>query len=299
MREYMKKRLLPMFGVALCVASIAASPASAATEPGVERITMSPTSSDYSVDAGKTINDKLTIINDGAVAYDFLVYARPYSVSSEAYEPNFTATPKNADLYAWVQFAQTKYHLEPGASTKINYTIRVPEGAAPGGHYGVIFVETQPSGQAATGSVLRKKRVGSIIYATVNGSYKNEGTANEVDIPFWQVQPPLHVSMKAKNTGNTDFIDTTRVVVKDVFGRVKHDATKDYVVLPQTTRKINSDWTGASWFGLYKVDVEQKVLGKTTASSGYVLMMPRYLPVALIVILLIGGLYAAYHRKKR
>lgn len=294
-----KSKALLIVAVIFGIAFVFSASASAAPGPEVERITMSPTSRNYNVDAGQTVSDKLTVINDGGTAYDFLVYTRPYSVSGENYDPNFTATPKNADAYAWMQFAQTKYHLEPGASVDINYTMRVPGEAAPGGHYGIIFVETQPSDKVSTSSVLRKKRVGSIVYATVKGDYKKEGQALDVSIPFWQLQPPLHADMKAQNTGNTDFIDATRVTIKDVFGKVKYDETKDYVVLPQTTRKINFDWSQASWFGLYNVEVQQKITDKTTSKNGYVLMMPRYLPIALIVVLLIGGAYAIHRRKKQ
>jgi hypothetical protein len=271
----------------------------AAQESEVDSITMSPVSQYYHINAGESKSNTLTVINDGKKAYDFIVYARPYSVNNEKYEPNFTKTPTNADVYGWVQFPETKYHLEPGKSTKVKYTMAVPAEAAPGGHYGVIFVETQPATAATTNSVIRKKRVGSIIYATVNGQYKNAGEALSAEIPFWQVQPPLHTSVSVKNTGNADFITETRMAVKDVLGNVKYETTKQHPVLPQTTRKITIDWVGASWFGLYKVDLAQKVLGKTTTTSGYVLMMPRYLPIALLVVILIGGIYAWYRHKKQ
>jgi hypothetical protein len=293
------KQVRTILALSLCF-TLVSVPVGAAPDPDSESITMSPTSRSYRVDAGKSINDKLTIVNDGAKAYDFLVYARPYSVSNEAYDPNFTATPTNADVYGWVQFPKTKYHLESGKSTTVDFTINVPAAATPGGHYGVIFVETQPAANEAipASGVIRKKRVGSIIYATVNGAYKTAGEAVSAEIPFWQVQPPLHTTVTAKNTGNTDFTDSVRLTVKDVFGNVKYDATKDYQVLPQTTRKINLDWSSSSWFGFYKVETAQKILGKSTASSGYVLMMPRFVPIVFIVILLIGGAYAWFRRRK-
>lgn len=272
---------------------------SAQGSDATESITISPTSRKVQLDGGKDHNDTLKIINSGKTAYDFIVYARPYSVKSDSYEPNFNSTPKNADLYSWVQFSETKYRIEPGGSMDVKYTIRVPTGATPGGHYGVIFAETQPAGSAPANSVVRKKRVGMVLYATVNGVYKNEGTADPVDIPFWQVEPPLKLSTKAKNTGNTDFTDQTHLVIRDIFGGIKHDAKKDFIVLPETTRKINLAWEQSHWFGLYKVDVEQIVLGKPTLSSGYVLMMPRYVPIALLIIALMGGIYAVYRHKTR
>ncbi|RYF72753.1 MAG: hypothetical protein EOO39_11605 [Cytophagaceae bacterium] len=263
-----------------------------------ESITLSPVSSKYKVDAGETVSDKLTVVNDGKTAYDFIVYSRPYSVTNEAYEPNFTDTPKNADAYSWVRFAKTKFHLEAGATIEVPYTVTVPQQAAPGGHYGVLFAETQPiENQTGGNSVVRKKRVGSILYATVNGQYITSGEVTSTNIPFWQLQPPLHAESSVKNTGNSDFTNDIVYTVKDVFGNVKYKDTKQYTVLPQTTRVFSLDWQESSWFGFYKVELEQTVLDKKTADSSYVLVLPRYIPILLLVLILVGGVYAWFRRK--
>jgi hypothetical protein len=264
-----------------------------------ESITLSPVSQDYKVDAGKEVSDELTIINDGKLAYDFIVYSRPYSVQSEQYDPDFTKVKSNTDVYQWIRLPQTKYHIEPNQTIKVPYTLSVPSTAAPGGHYGVIFAETQPVTQTAGNSVVRKKRVGTIIYTNVNGSYINKGDFVDSSIPFWQLQPPLDAYVRVKNTGNSDFRDNVRYVVKDVFGNTKYDASKANPVLPQTTRKIPLAWGNAPWFGLFKVEISQKFLDKEQTTSGYVLMMPRFLPVVLVVLILIGGGYGIYHRRKK
>lgn len=264
----------------------------------VESIALSPVSRDYKIDAGKEIKDELTIINDGKVPYDFIVYSRPYSVQSEQYDPDFTKIKQNTDVYQWVRLAQTKYHLEPGKTVKIPYVVTVPATAAPGGHYGVIFAETQPTSAESGTSVVRKKRVGAIIYANVNGTYINQGEFLDVTVPFWQLQPPMNAELRVKNTGNSDFKNTVRYTVKDVLGNVKHDSVKPYPVLPQTTRKIPLAWNESPWFGLFRVEITQTFLGKEKKTSEYVLMMPRFIPVVLIILILIGGGYALYRRKK-
>ncbi|RYF27846.1 MAG: hypothetical protein EOO17_05615 [Chloroflexi bacterium] len=268
-----------------------------------ESITLSPVSKKYKLNAGQTIDESMTVVNDGQTDYDFVVYSRPYSMpggESNYDSPNFTQATANADAYSWVQLKQSKFRLKAGESTKIDYSIRVPANATPGGHYGVIFAETQPTqGENAGNAVIRKKRVGSIIYATVNGEYKTSGEIIGSMIPFWQPQPPLRVDGSVKNDGNVDFTNATKFEVKDVFGNVKYSIEKDFVVLPDTTRKMAFEWDKSPWFGLFKVELTQNALDKTTTDSGYVLIVPRYLPVLLIVFILAGGGYALFRRKKR
>lgn len=266
---------------------------------GPESITLSPVSRDYKVDAGKEIKDELTIINDGKLAYDFIVYSRPYSVQGEEYQANYTQVRPNTDVYQWVRFDKTTYHIKPNQTIKVPYKLTVPATAAPGGHYGVIFAETQPSAEAAGTAVVRKKRVGAIVYANVNGTYINKGEFLDASLPFWQVQPPLGGDIRVQNTGNSDFKNDVRFTVRDVFGNVKYDAVKQYPVLPQTTRKINVAWDQSPWFGLFKVEITQKFLDKEKTTDGYVLMMPRFIPAVIFVLLIIGGGYAIYRRRKK
>ncbi len=289
-----------MIGLAFAGSLLMTSAAQAqSAEETLESITLSPVSRKYKLNAGQTISESLTIVNDGKTAYDFVMYSRPYSVTNENYEPNFTNTPTNADAYGWVQFKQAKYHLEAGASTTVEYTIRVPAKAAPGGHYGVIFAETQPAQEQISGNaVVRKKRVGSIIYATVNGTYQTNGEIQGSDIPFWQLQPPLHATATASNGGNVDITNSTTYVIKDIFGNTKYSEKKDYVILPETTRKMVFDWKDASWFGFYKVELSQDLLDTSTTDTGYVLILPRYIPVLLVVLAVAGGAYAILRRKK-
>ena len=286
-----------MIGVAGIIPVIPAN--AAENDASQESITLSPVSRDFKVDAGTQIKDELTIINDGKLSYDFIVYSRPYSVQGEEYRSDYTKVRPNTDLYQWVRFEKTKYSIKPNETIKVPFTIVVPAGAAPGGHYGVIFAETQPSPAAQGTAVVRKKRVGMIAYTTVNGNYINRGDFLDVNLPFWQVQPPMSADVRVQNTGNTDFKNTLRYTVKDLFGNVKYDAIKQYPLLPQTTRNINVAWNQSHWFGLFKVEMTHKILDKENTTSGYVLMMPRFLPILFFVLLIAGGGYALYRRRKK
>ncbi len=304
----MKNISILFITLSILVGSVMPATVAAQNTPAdeTESITLSPVSRKYQLDAGQTIQEKITIVNDGKTDYDFLVYSRPYSISQTdtgefSYDnPNFTATPANADAYSWIRFAQTKYTIKAGATVEVPYAISVPARAAPGGHYGVIFAETQPNPNKsqAGNAVVRKKRVGSIVYATVKGEYITKGQVESTRIPFWQLQPPLSVESTVKNTGNSDITNDTIYTVKDVFGNKKFEQAKQYTILPETTRKMTFEWNEALWFGLYDVALSQTVLGKTSVQSGYVLILPRYIPVMFVAIILIGGGYAWFRRKK-
>ncbi len=270
------------------------------TDSGVqESILLSPTSKRYGIDAGSTKTDSLKIINDGASEFSFVMYARPYSVNDESYSPDFVSDAKNADAYKWVQFDQPSYSIKPGQTIEVGYTIRVPNNATPGGHYGVLFAETQPSGSVNGTAIIRKKRVGAILYTTVNGDVTTSGSYKGATVPFFQFKAPLAISQRVSNEGNTDFAVKHNVVVSDLFGNVKFRSDKEQSVLPNTTRELVNDWTNPQWIGLYKVDQRAEFLDTKESSSDYVLLVPIW--AYLTLVLFIGGrvLYAVAHRKRK
>jgi hypothetical protein len=264
-----------------------------------ESILLSPTDKRYNLDAGATVSDSFKIVNDGRTEFNFVTYARPYSVNNEDYTPDFASKAQNADAYRWVQFDKPSYLIKPGESVDVKFTLRVPENTTPGGHYGVLFAETQPTDPVQGTSVLRAKRVGAIMYVTVKGDVKLSGAFKGTDVPTLQYNAPLKIRQKVSNSGNTDFSVSSSVRVYDVLGGLKYKSDKNVSVLPGTTRAILNDWTNPAWLGVYRVEQRAKFLDTDRSSTSYVLLVPVW--VYLTLVLLIGGrvLYAVARRKRK
>jgi hypothetical protein len=299
-----KGRLRAQLGLLVGLFAFSSAPlpvlaAESTSQPQTESILLSPTNKRYELVAGSTKSDSFKITNDGKSEYTFVVYARPYSVNNEDYTADFDSSFKNADAYKWVQFEQPSYQIKPGQTIDVAYTIRVPANATPGGHYGVLFAETQPQESTTEGTaILRKKRVGAILYATVKGDVTTSGSFVGPDVPLLQFSSPLTIAQRVKNSGNTEFEVSHSVVVSDVFGGVKYRTDKRQFVLPDTTRRLVNDWASPSWIGLYKVEQQADFLDTKKSSVNYVLIVPVW--VYLMLGLLIGGrvLYAVARRKR-
>lgn len=286
--------------VAVLLSAVTAfTPITTALAQDTEKLTLSPTSKRYEVDAGSSQRDSIRVINNGETEYDFAVYARPYSVNNEQYEPNFEEVTPHSQAYRWVQFDKTDFTLKPGEEVTVNYAVRVPEDAAPGGHYGVIFAETQPKDEGSGNVIARKKRAGSIIYANVDGDIKREGTVSHTDIPFWQQRPPLTASGRVENTGNIDFEVASYLKVQNIFGATVHEASRTQPVLPDTTRAFSLEWDGAPQLGLYKAETTFAFLDQQKVTAGYVLLMPSWLPVFLVILLVAGVGYVVARRFRK
>lgn len=299
----MKKNTLQLSAALLALFGLfGAAPLVSAAEPtnaNEENILLSPTKKRYEMKAGESKQDSMKVVNDGPRPISFIVYARPYSVINENYDPNYDSNSKNADAYKWIQFDTASYELEPGQSADISYTVRVPQNAAPGGHYGVLFAETQVTSQPSGTSIVQKKRVGSIMYITVDGDVTTSGKLIGGTVPFFQTKAPISIKQRVQNNGNTDFVVNSTTNVSDIFGGVKFKNQKESAVLPETTRAIDNDWINPAWIGLYKVEQTVSFLSTSKTMTNYVLFVPVW--VYLTLALLIGArvLYAVAHRKRK
>jgi hypothetical protein len=262
-----------------------------------ESIVMSPTSKPYKLDAGQVRSDNFTIINDGTSHYTFKVYAVPYSIKNSRYEADLETKAPNADAYQWVKFEQNRYELNPGEKVIVPYTITVPSDAAPGGHYGVIFAETEVDPNQ-TAQIGRQKRVGTIIYATVDGDYIQAGREVETIVDAVQIGYPLRGRMTVENTGNADFVMKSTLRINNIFGNNMYNKTTEYVLLPKTTRDIPLTWENGPWLGWYNVQTESEILGKKVSHDKLVFIAPLwFLLVTTLVLLAI--FYMIYRHFRR
>lgn len=282
---------------ALLAQSATESPESA------ERITLSPAvSRPNTTSAGGTFSGSLKVINDGNVDYDFAVYARPFSVSGEEYTPDYDTVTERTEAYQWVQFEKTKFTLKAGERIDVGYVVNIPDMAMPGGHYAVLFAETQPSTSEGAESVVRKKRVGSLLYMTVDGDLAEKGSASGIAAKFLQTSRPIAAEVRMKNEGNVHYQANLSARFKSVLGKKNFQLNQEVIVMPGTTRKLPIVWESAPAVGIFKASGTVTYLGETEQlSERYILFVPKPWLITIFVgvgVCIIGIVIKRHYGRK-
>lgn len=276
------------------VLAATAVPVAAQTGTAAERITLSPAVSKPSLAAGATHNDILKVINDGTIDYTFKVYSAPFSVKDEAYDPDFVTIKERTRAFEWVSFEKDSYTLAAGEQIEVPYTITVPSTAAPGGHYAVIFVETQPKSNS---QIARKKRVGNLLYVTISGDVHEEGRLTGVSVPWLHSKPPVVTDIRVENTGNVHFDAKATTVYQGLLGRKYLTYNQEVIIMPGTTRRIPMTWEKPPYLGIFRVTSSVDYLGKSESlPTKYVIILP--LPVRIVAGVLLLTLIALLVRRK-
>jgi hypothetical protein len=255
----MKKVAIASLAMVAIVASLlgTVTPKALAATGG---LTISPTSINQEIAPGSNYKGTVLVINQGQTDIDYRVYATPYSVSGEDYNPYFAPIAGATDISSWFSFSKTSNTLKPGAQDSIAIAITVPKGVGAGSYYGTIFAETEDKSSAS--GVITRKRVGTVVYIRVSGKAIEQGNITAWSVP-WLQRNPLSADLKLANSGSVHFQSTVNVTVSDVFGGNKFTYQRQPMILPQKLRSIPISWTNGATFGLFKVQGNVTYLGKT------------------------------------
>lgn len=254
-----------------------------------QAITITPTSIDKVINPGETLKGQTQVLNQADSPFDYKVYAAPYSVTGEEYDPSFTPIPGATDVASWFKLKAAKTHLEPYSTSALDYTIAVPATTKPGGYYAVIFAETE-SKVEGTG-VTTQKRVGTVVYIRVAGDAVEQGAVASWVVPWFQ-EPNLLQTLRLENTGSVHYTATVRTTIKDLFGNTKLTYAQKRNVLPEKVRKIEIEWEKTPALGVFKVNGTVEIFGKTTPlSTKYVLVMSKEIQRGLMILLALVVLF--------
>jgi uncharacterized repeat protein (TIGR01451 family) len=180
--------------------------------------------------------------------------------------------------------------FKKGESRQIEYSIKAPLGAEPGGHFGVAFFKATKASEA--NSELRiGTQVGMLILITIPGNHLQKGNIQDFTAPKFLQGGPVPFVIKFENTGTVHFEPKGTIKITNMLGReVGSVPIEGQVVLPTGVKNLNFQWPVSSFLlGKYSavatvVDGDGNILTSKTVSFWAV---PVWYIVSFIVLLLV------------
>ena len=248
---------------------------------------ISPMTQRISLMAGEEYHSSITVANPTDATKDFVykVAVSPYSVKGDKYSADFVTESDYTKIKDWITVDNPTGTIEPGKSTKVTYTIRVPEDAPAGGQYGALLVS---SGSEIGGDDVAVKNVfemACVIYAEVAGETKHVGEVTRNEVPGYVANVPFGVSSAVKNEGNVHEIARVSVEVRNIFSddliypKSNESGVVEETIMPNTARDINRTIDGVSPLGIYVVKQSVEYLGETSVVEKTVFACPIWFMV--------------------
>lgn len=188
--------------------------------------------------------------------------------------------------------------LKPKENKSVQYTITIPQDAAPGGYYGAIrfspVITDDQSNVALTASVA------TLILIKVPGQITEQvdivqlGASNGGTIHRILTGAPDAISIRVKNSGNIHEqpfgkIRVTSMLGKQVLQSEINNTDPRGSVLPDSIRRFDVPVPKHVWFGRYKVTASIAYIqgGNTLDATSVFWVLPANLILGAIVVLLL------------
>lgn len=280
---------------------------------GTNFFTVTPMSQRFSLEAGKTVEGSISVINpnDSVSDLKYKAYVAPYGVVGEGYEADLTTDSKYNIIKDWIKIENPTGTVEPNKTGEIKFKIKVPGDAPAGGQYAAIIITRDDDTKATENGVAVKDifEMASLIYANVDGETVHKGEILSNEIPGFIANPPIVLSAQISNEGNihenaTVIIKATNFFTGDVI--VEGDTEEHYyseIIMPETTRYITREINeGLPLLGAVKVEQTIYYRGSSSTEEKTVIICPIWF--LLLVIASVAAIIATIvmivrkHKKK-
>jgi hypothetical protein len=237
-----------------------------------------------------------------------------FEAKGDGGEPNFSPPSSEWRKYTladWLEPQQSKIALTPRQEISFKYKIKVPYDAAPGGHYGVVLLGTQPpETDKSSSQVAIAGQVGSLVLVRVPGDIVEEGSLEEFSAPWFFFKPPVPFTAFVKNTGNTHFKPDGEITIRNWRGkeleRVPLNPQKGNI-LPESRRRFNVAWDSQVkpfWkipIGRFSADlkVAYGLSEKSLGSKIYFWIVPWWIIIAAAVVLAAILIFIIFRKRRR
>lgn len=274
----------------LGITAMFANSVRAAEQKAAIQLQVTPTKQKLSLEPGQTYESSYTIMNIGALEFTYTAEATPYSVNDQTYGGNYETRKNYNQIADWITFNESEKtgKIQPGQSKEVHFTINVPKDTPAGGQYAAIMASTS-DGNTDDANIKTVNRVGMILYASVAGKTRDEGSIKSNNIPGFLFEGPLAATALVENTGNVENTAKYTFRVWPLFGKEtvynNEESPVSLDIIPETTRFSSISWEEISPIGIYWAQQIVDYAGQTDTVEKFVIICPLWLLFVIFALI--------------
>ncbi len=304
---------MPMSLRAIGLALLLLLPSSVAAQDGSLSVTVTPPLFQLAIGPGDEWSSVLKIVNKNP--YDVTYYAEVMDFEARGelgkgemipIVDEYNSEDNSFSLASWVTIPTGAIVVPGGQSGEVPFTVKVPPGAEPGGHYAAILVGTQPDLSGSTGSrVAVSSYVTSLLFVKIHGDVDERGRVREFFTKERIYQVPMaEFVLRFENIGNVHLKPEGNISIYNMWGKSRgtvsfNQRTAFGNVLPKSTRRFEFTWQGEQ--SVFDIGRYSAVITLTYGEEGrqnisattYFWVIP-VVPVTTTLVMVFGALFILF-----
>lgn len=217
-------------------------------------LSISPSLYDMSVNPGQEWRSTLRIINvndfDLTVYIDVVNFSPKGEGGDGKFLPVSSTDADGSTIAEWFTINREAIVVPREQSQEVPFSVRVPIGVSPGGHFAAILVGTKPPATEANESkVQTSQMVTSLFFARVAGDINELGSIREFTTDKYLNSPEATFDLRFENKGNVHLQPRGDIVIYNMWGQERglipiNQGSQFGNVLPESIRKFTFSWKG-------------------------------------------------------
>lgn len=269
----------------------------------VRTITITPPTAAVKLDAGKTTEGQMKIINDSPNPITFSVNVQDYIVVDTLGTPNILPPNTLNNKYSaasWIAVSPSSFTVNPGKRQVINYYVQIPSYAKPGGHYAAAIFTPKSEGGGGSGAVVTGQ-IGTLFYVTVNGPITENATVTKFFTDKFHEYGPIKILTQIKNMSDLHITPKGTLTVSGLFLN-KSVELPTHNIFPETARDFENSVGSKLMIGRYKA-VLLASYGVTNnlplSATVYFWVFPWRLFIIIVLLVIAVILGRKYYQKRK
>lgn len=218
-------------------------------------LSVSPTIFEMTANPEQKWESTVRVINGNP--YDITVYANVVNFAPQGEGGQGKFLPVNAEesggqtLAEWMQLDFEEITIPAEQTIAVPFTITVPTGAPPGGHFAAVLIGTKmPEDKRDSMQVETSQVVTSLIFLRVTGDIKEEGTIRSFrSLHYLAERPEMSFELRFENKGNVHVLPQGEIKILNMWNQERgvipvNRQTMFGNVLPNQIRKYTFSWSG-------------------------------------------------------
>ena len=219
------------------------------------RLSISPVTFELTGNPGDVLVNKLRIFNSSNASVAISMEIEDFAVAGEEGEVIVReAENETYSLAKWISVNPSSFTLGPNEQKFVDFVIRIPFNAEPGGKYGSILAGTRgimSPDEEITGAAVSAK-IGALVLLTVSGDVVENLEIKEFSVPIFSETGPIPFIIRFENTGTVHIRPRGFVTITDWRGKKAIDIEfPQHTVIPGSVRKIKASWDKKWAFGRF------------------------------------------------
>lgn len=267
--------------------------------------TIIPPSFDLFANPGDSLQEKIEVRNETATPQTYNLATEDFEAAGDTGSVQLVQgdPSRSYSLSTWISLNQQSITIPGHQQTNIAFSINVPNGAEPGGHYGAVSISTAAPNSTPGVADVSQGQV-SLILLRVSGAVTEKASVVNFTAPKYSEYGPISLNLLVHNSGDVHIKPTGTIIITDLFGAKVAELSLDgQNVLPGANRIMTTVWGEKNPIGRYTAtlvanygETHQAMLATTSFN-----VFPKPLAIAvgvavIAVILFILGVFAGRKR---